>query len=129
MADILIVDDNPRDCDLLAEALRHEGHVVRCLPNGRDALGAMVNRPPDLVVTDVYMPGMDGVAFVGIVRAYLRFVDLPVVVMTAHPDGPAVDRLRELGVAAVVDKDARFLFRALAAVRDALAAGCASAPD
>jgi CheY-like chemotaxis protein len=123
VADILIVDDNPKDCDLLAEALRREGHRARCLPNGRDALGAMVNRPPDLVVTDVYMPQMDGVTFVEIARAYLRFTDLPVVVMTAYPDSLAVNRLRELGVAAVIDKDARFLFKALAAVRAALARG------
>ncbi len=120
MADILVVDDNPKDCDLLAEALRREGHAVRCLPNGRDALAVMVNHPPDLVLTDVYMPGMDGVTFLEIVRAYLRFVDLPVVAITAYPESLAVTRLRELGVRDVVSKDARFLFKTLAAVRAAL---------
>jgi CheY-like chemotaxis protein len=128
VADILIVDDDPSDRGLLAEALRRDGHAVRCLPNGRDALGAMVNRPPDLVVTDVYMPQMDGASFVEIVRAYLRFAELPVVVMTAYPDGLAVNRLRELGVAAVIDKDARFLFKALAAVRATLAGPPARPP-
>src|SRR5687768_14468056 len=122
MADILIVDDNPRDCELLVESLRREGHGARCLPNGRDALGSMVNHPPDLVVTDVFMPEMDGVTFLEIVRAYLRFREIPVVVVSGFPEGIAVDRLRELGVSAVVEKDTGFLFKAMAAIRGVLSA-------
>lgn len=57
---VLVVDDNPDKCNLLKIALEMEGYNVQTASNGREALSAIDSFPPDLVVTDVMMPEMDG---------------------------------------------------------------------
>ena len=57
---VLVVDDNPDKCNLLKIALGMEGYNVHTATNGREALSAIDSFPPDLIVTDVMMPEMDG---------------------------------------------------------------------
>lgn len=61
MASILIVDDNRGLRRALGESLRHAGHHVRLAENGVDALAQYNSEPFDLVITDIYMPEMDGI--------------------------------------------------------------------
>jgi len=103
---VLVVDDEPDACDVLARLLARAGHRARCVPNGREALAAVVAGAYDVVVLDLLMPAMDGPTFLDIVRSYLRLQSLPVVVLTAAPDGPLADRARQHGVAAVLAKGA-----------------------
>jgi diguanylate cyclase (GGDEF)-like protein len=58
--DVLVVDDNPDKGELLMVALAREGYDVRLAMNGQEALAAIESFPPDLVVTDVMMPEMNG---------------------------------------------------------------------
>ena len=57
---ILVVDDEPSVRDALDRALRLDGYNVRVAPDGRAALDALADDPPDAVVLDVMMPGVDG---------------------------------------------------------------------
>ena len=57
---ILVVDDEPSIVDAVATALRYEGYEVDEASNGRDALGAVMTREPDLVVLDWMLPDVDG---------------------------------------------------------------------
>ncbi len=57
---ILVVDDNADAAEMLAMLLRQRGHEVRTACNGPDALEAVRARPPDVVLCDLGMPGMDG---------------------------------------------------------------------
>ncbi len=59
-SDILIVDDNPANLDLLAGLLREHNFRVRAVPSGRMALDAARRSPPELVMMDITMPGMNG---------------------------------------------------------------------
>jgi DNA-binding NtrC family response regulator len=79
---ILIVDDEKTARLGLVEVLRDEGHEVRSAADGFKALGQLEDWVPDLVVTDVHMPGMDGIALMEKLRAQLPGVGI--VVMTAH---------------------------------------------
>lgn len=58
--DILIVDDNAANLDLLGAVLRERQYRVRAVPSGAMALAAARRHPPELVMLDVNMPGMDG---------------------------------------------------------------------
>ena len=58
---ILVVDDDQLLAETVQEALRNEGHEVLVALDGEAALRLARQRPPDLVVLDVLMPGMDGV--------------------------------------------------------------------
>jgi CheY-like chemotaxis protein len=104
MASIMIVDDMVDSCEPLARFLEKEGYSVRCVPNGREALAQVITSMPDVVVLDLYMPEMDGPSFLEVVRSYLRLQALPVVVLTALPESPMVDRARYLKVNSVLVK-------------------------
>jgi CheY-like chemotaxis protein len=98
MGSVLVVDDDPDGREALCRLLARAGYAVRSAPNGRDALIALTTQQPDVVILDAMMPEMDGVTFLGVVRSYLRWGNLPVILLTAYPEGEHIDRARELGV-------------------------------
>src|SRR4051812_40999975 len=61
---ILIVEDDPDIADLVARYLDKAGFVTERAANGRDGLGAMAARPPDLMVLDLMLPYVDGLEIV-----------------------------------------------------------------
>lgn len=103
---ILIVDDEPDHNDFLAAYLRRQGFTTRCAPNGREALSQLLNNSVDGVILDVRMPEMSGLDLLEIIRSYLRWHTLPVVLVTAHGTPQELDRARELGVSCIFQKAA-----------------------
>jgi len=97
MSSILIVDDEKDTRDLLSKFLQKAGLATRTAPNGQLALAAIGTVLPDVVLLDWMMPEMDGISFLEVVRSYLRWKDVPVILITAF-HGPHVDRAWELGV-------------------------------
>ena len=79
---ILLLDDAPTMLGTIEDFLKGRGHRLRVASDGADALRLMEAEPPDLVISDIQMPGMDGIAFLKAIRE--RFPDLPVVLMTAY---------------------------------------------
>lgn len=104
MARILIVDDNVDAGEGLARVFRQTGHEVACVPNGREALLAVLQHPPDAVLLDLMMPEMDGPSFLQVVRLYLRMQHLPVVVLTGFTQSPLIERALLLKVHSVLVK-------------------------
>jgi CheY-like chemotaxis protein len=98
VAAVLVVEDDPDTCEAVSRYLQRGGHVVRRAASGRDALAALLNKTPDVVVLDVRLPEMDGVTFLDIIRSYLRWHRLPVILLTAYDTGDHIDRSQELGV-------------------------------
>lgn len=81
-ARILVVDDEPRMQRVLEIALRRQGHDVLAAADGREALEVLERAEVDLVVTDLSMPGMDGLALLRAMRAGGRMT--PAIVVTAY---------------------------------------------
>ena len=104
MARILIVEDDADSCMPLATFLRSKGYEVDCLPNGKEALVAVIAQTPDLIILDLFMPEMDGAGLLEIMRSYLRLQSLPVILWTGLPDSPLVERARHLKVNDVLVK-------------------------
>jgi two-component system KDP operon response regulator KdpE len=104
MGSVLIIDDEPDSREAVSRFLTKAGYSVRSAPNGRDALMALATTLPDVIVLDMLMPEMDGVTFLGVVRSYLNWSNLPVIVLTAYPDGPHIDRARDYGVKRIFRK-------------------------
>lgn len=69
MAKILVVDDNPEVVEMYGEALRAAGHDVDTATDGMDALNLCVYSRYALVVSDIYMPGINGVELMEMIRA------------------------------------------------------------
>ena len=82
MPRVLVVDDSPMDRRLAGGLLSKSGFVVAYAEDGRSALAEMANELPSVVVTDLQMPEMDGLALVAESRR--RHPSVPIVIMTAH---------------------------------------------
>lgn len=105
MPNILIVDDDDDIRRVLRRILETDGHVVADCANGQDALLAMGTRRPDLVITDVYMPEMDGIEF--LVRLREKDPDLPVLAVSGGSLATAdfvLEDASQLGANAVLAK-------------------------
>jgi CheY-like chemotaxis protein len=78
---VLVVDDERYIVDLLSELLEDEGYQVLRASDGQAALDVLERHVPDLVVTDVMMPRLDGVRLLAIIREHHK--ELPVILMSA----------------------------------------------
>jgi len=95
-AHILVVDDDPRITDLLRRILAYEGYSVAIAASGSEALDRSLERPPDLVVLDIMLPGLDGLE----VAQRLRTAgdNVPILMLTARDT--VADRVKGLGTGA-----------------------------
>jgi signal transduction histidine kinase/CheY-like chemotaxis protein len=81
---VLIADDNPVNQEIAATMLRGRGHRVSIVANGREAIEAVKKDNFDLVLMDVQMPELDGLAATREIRRTPGVEDLPIVAVTAH---------------------------------------------
>ena len=89
------MDDNPNMRELLQMHLRAAGYDVQVAEDGIAAGYAVLRSPPDLIITDVQMPHMDGFEFVAALRADRALPRFPVIFLTTMEEGEL--RGRDLG--------------------------------
>jgi two-component system response regulator GlrR len=99
---VLLVDDDQSLLRVLAIRLRRCGYHVEAADNGRSALAALPSFRPHVVVTDMCMEGMDGLALFDAIRA--REPTTPVIVLTAHGNIPDAVEATQRGVFAYLTK-------------------------
>jgi two-component system chemotaxis response regulator CheY len=90
-ATILVVDDSKIIRAMVRDALLADDHHVVEAPGAREALAALENAPVDLVITDVNMPDVGGLALVRTLRARPRERFTPILILTTE-DGDAIKR-------------------------------------
>ena len=83
---VLIVDDEPLGQETLGALLSPLGYQLHFAGNGADALRLAMATPPDLILLDVMMPGMDGFEVCRRLRAHSALADVPVIMVTALDD-------------------------------------------
>ena len=87
---ILVVDDHPETCALIARLLRSQGYTVTSATDGAAALTAAATQSPDLVIADILLPDVNGLLVIATLRQ--RDPDLPIIAMSAvhevleHPE-------------------------------------------
>lgn len=81
--DVLVVDDTPANLRLLSQMLTEEGYHVRPVPDGSLALAAVRAEPPDLILLDIRMPGMNGYEVCECLKADDETRDIPVIFISA----------------------------------------------
>jgi CheY-like chemotaxis protein len=81
---ILLVEDNPASLELMRYLLASAGHETLLATNGQEAIQHLAAALPDLVVTDIQMPGLDGYELLAHIRADLRLRALRVIALTAY---------------------------------------------
>ena len=112
---VLIADDDAWILRMVSTVLEKRGYVVETATDGEDALERALKNPPDLVITDVMMPRMDGYELTRALRALPEYADTPIVMVTSR--GERIDRVRgfDAGVDEYITKphDRQLLLRAV----------------
>jgi CheY-like chemotaxis protein len=104
---ILVVDDQAAIRSLLEVALSEAGADVQTAPDGLSAVELLALRPPDLVLLDIAMPGMNGWQVLEKLQASPRTAAIPVILQTSADDYDSYDSAKKFKVAAFVSKPFR----------------------
>jgi CheY-like chemotaxis protein len=92
---ILVVDDEPDYRLATKMVLMAEGHKVVLAENGEDALKKLQEENFDLIISDIYMPVMDGIRFHRAVRALAKFEKMPFLFISAFDDQHTLDAVQD----------------------------------
>jgi len=84
MSKILVVEDSPEFREMLATVLQAEGHTVMTAQNGLQAISEMELWSPDLIITDIHMPALNGLEMIRRIRLDSKFKSVPIIGLTAH---------------------------------------------
>src|SRR5438552_14368303 len=101
---ILVVDDDPRVREVLARFLEREGYVTVPATSGEEALERVASQPPDLVLLDVQLPGIDGYTVCRVLKENEATALIPVTILTGLQDGEARTRGIESGADDFINK-------------------------
>ena len=99
MSRILLVDDHPPVCETLQNMIRGMGHETVTANNGRHALAMQKQTPADVLLTDIFMPEMDGYELIQ--KFKQQYPDVKVIAMTGgiprSPGGPYLEVAEKMG--------------------------------
>ncbi|MGY6703713.1 response regulator [Roseinatronobacter sp.] len=96
-ARILAVDDSPTIRGLVANVLRKAGFEVFLASDGVEGVGTLPDADPDLIITDINMPKMDGFGLIETVRATGSYSSIPILVLTTESSADLKTRARNAG--------------------------------
>ena len=116
MRTILIVEDNPMNMELARDVLEANGYRVRGATSAGEALEALQESLPDLILMDIQLPGLDGLELTRTLKQDAATKDIIVVAMTAHAMKGDRERILEAGCSGYIAKpiDTRALSREVA---------------
>jgi CheY-like chemotaxis protein len=98
MAHILVVEDVKFISRILAEIFQAEGHDVAIAPDGLDALARARAQNPDLILTDIAMPGMDGLTLAKTLKSDKATRHIPIMMVSSRNDRETMVKAHEVGV-------------------------------
>lgn len=96
MKTIAVVEDNP-DNLMLVQALLEGQYSLDTYENGVSALNGISSHPPDLILMDISLPGMDGVEVMHALRAKPELAHIPIIALTAHSMAGDREKYLEMG--------------------------------
>jgi len=82
---VLVIDDDPQLLELIRIMLEEEGYTVHLAPDGSEGIRQLEQNKPDVILTDIIMPQMEGIEFLGALRKSGELI--PVVAMSGHAVG------------------------------------------
>ncbi len=97
---ILVVNDSDTTNFILCKSLQNKGYATQSVVNGREALKLLADKHFDLVITDLYMPEMDGIEMTKMIRAEERLKGIPIIFISGAADNDKVKEAKEAGSSA-----------------------------
>ena len=127
MATVLIIEDNPVNMKLSSMLVRSAGHTALCAVDAETGLTLAHDEQPDLILMDVQLPGMDGLAATALLKGDPATAAIPVIALSALAMKADEERSRTAGCDAYIVKPVRY--QELFAAIEALLAAGPSGPD
>jgi two-component system, chemotaxis family, sensor kinase CheA len=103
---LLVVDDSLMVRELQRSILERAGYQVQTANDGKEALTMLTENPPDLVITDIEMPNVDGIALTANIRSHPRLANIPVLIVTSRTNEDEHRRGLDAGADALIVKSA-----------------------
>ncbi|MEN3972640.1 response regulator [Sphingomicrobium sp. XHP0235] len=104
MAKIMVVEDNALNIKLFCDLLKAHGHDTRGVTDSREAMDTARALEPDLVITDIQLPYLDGMELMRQLRADEKLCRVPIMAVTAYAAEGDDERIRQAGAQAYVSK-------------------------
>jgi CheY-like chemotaxis protein len=101
---ILVVDDERGFCDVVTVILESQGYEVHKAHHANDAFGMLDTARPDLILTDMMMPDIDGVGLIKRLQETPAWADIPVVVISAYSEPEIQENAFEAGASGFMSK-------------------------
>ena len=120
MATVLVIEDNPANMKLALLLLHNVGHTVLCAGDAETGLTLARAEQPDLIMMDIQLPGMDGLAATALLKKDPATAAIPVIALTAMAMKEDQEKTKVAGCDAYIAKPLRF--RELYAAIDGLLA-------
>ncbi|MBI1803514.1 MAG: response regulator [Ignavibacteriae bacterium] len=101
---IILIEDEDQQREVLHMVFESQGYSIRSVSTAEEALIHLDAAGPDLIVTDVKLPGIDGFTFCEQVREHAKFQNLPFVFITGYNDLKVIARVKDLGSVGYITK-------------------------
>ena len=108
MARVLIIEDNPANLKLACLLLQNIGHTVLCAVDAETGLTLARAEQPDLILMDIQLPGMDGLAATALLKQDPATAAIPVIALTAMAMKADQEKTRAAGCDAYIAKPLRY---------------------
>ena len=108
MARILIIEDNPANMKLASVLLRSADHIVLCATDAETGLTFARTENPELILMDIQLPGMDGLAATRILKRNPDTANIPIIALTAMAMKDDEEKTRVAGCDAYIAKPLRY---------------------
>jgi len=101
---ILLVEDNPHIVALYTNIISTYGYELRSAANGSEGMDAINESKPDVIITDLVMPVIDGWHFIELVKESTHFNDIPIIVASIKDDKESVEKAMQSGADKFISK-------------------------
>lgn len=111
MTKILLVEDTPSLAMEIMDILRMESFDVALAINGSDAMEQLTQRPAHIVISDLFMPVMDGFQLISSIRNHPSLRETPIIILSARTTSDTIDKVMALGSDLFIQKpcDSQYL--------------------
>ena len=104
MANILLIDDDTVLLKLYSTRLLADNHQVKIATNGEEGINILKEFTPHVIILDLLMPKLNGFKFIESIRQTPRLANIPIIIFSSVANQEQIDRLRSLGVQAILNK-------------------------
>lgn len=112
---VLLVEDTPSLAEEIVDILKMEGFEVLLAKNGKDALSQLNSWPADVVISDLFMPEIDGFELIEAIRKDAHLKNMPIIILSARTTSDVIEKVKQIGADLFIKKpcDSRQLVQAI----------------